>query len=62
VAVQVLAGSVVAHGGTRVGVTGGDLDVPQIHAGIETGRDVRYLYSILRIARSWLVFVGESRG
>jgi len=39
VAVQVLAGPVVAHGGARVGVPGGDLDVAQVDAGVETGRD-----------------------
>ena len=34
-AVEVLAGSVVAHGGARVGVTGGDLDVAEVDAGVE---------------------------
>jgi hypothetical protein len=29
----------MAHGGARVGVAGGDLDVPQIHYGIQTGRE-----------------------
>ena len=38
-AVQVGAGPVVAHRGARVGVAGRDLDVPEIHAGIETGRE-----------------------
>lgn len=35
--VEVLAGSVVAHGGTRVGVTSGDLHVAQADAGVEHG-------------------------
>jgi len=39
VAVQVLPGPVVAHGGARAGVPGGDLDVPEVDAGIEHGRD-----------------------
>jgi hypothetical protein len=30
---------VVAHCGARVGVAGGDLDVPEVHAGVETGRE-----------------------
>jgi hypothetical protein len=33
--VQVLAGSVVAHGGARVGMAGCDLGVPEIDASIE---------------------------
>ena len=33
-AVQVPAGSVVPHGGARVGVPGGDLDVPEVDAGV----------------------------
>src|SRR5690242_14562815 len=39
IAVQVLARSVVAHGGSRVGVPGSDLDVAEVDAGIEHGRD-----------------------
>jgi hypothetical protein len=39
VAIQVLAGTVVAHGGTRVRVACGDLNVAEVHAGIETGSD-----------------------
>jgi hypothetical protein len=35
VAVEVLACAVVAHGGARVGVPGSDLDVAQIHSGVE---------------------------
>jgi len=35
VAVEVLAGPVVAHRGTRVGVPGGDLDVPQVDVGVQ---------------------------
>ena len=41
VAVQVLAGSVISHRRARVGVAGGDLDVPKVDAGIEHGRDER---------------------
>jgi hypothetical protein len=41
VAVQVLTGPVVPHSGARVGVTGGDLDVPEVDAGIEHGRHKR---------------------
>jgi hypothetical protein len=40
VAVQVLAGPVVAHCGARVGVAGGDLDVPEVDAGVGHGRDI----------------------
>ncbi len=39
VAVEVLAGPVVAHGGAWVGVAGGDLDVAQVHASVEHGGD-----------------------
>ena len=35
VAVQVLAGSVVAHCGAGVGMTGGDLDIAQVDACVE---------------------------
>jgi hypothetical protein len=38
VAVEILVGAVVAHRGARVGVPGGDLYVPQIHARLEHGR------------------------
>ena len=38
-AVQVLAGAVVAHGGARIGVAVGDLDGAEVEAGIEHGRD-----------------------
>jgi len=41
VAVQVLAGPVVSHGGARVRVTGGNLDVAEINAGIEHRGDER---------------------
>ena len=34
-AVEVLACSVVAHGGSGVGVAGGDLNVAQVDAGVE---------------------------
>lgn len=40
-AVEVLAGPVIAHSGPRVCVAGRDLHIPQVHAGIETGRDER---------------------
>jgi hypothetical protein len=33
------AGPVVTHCGAWVGVTGGDLDVPQVYASVEHGRD-----------------------
>jgi hypothetical protein len=36
VAVEVGAGSVVAHGSARVGVAGSDLEVPEVNASIET--------------------------
>jgi len=39
VAVEVLAGSVVTHCGARIGVAGGNLDIAQVHAGVEHGRD-----------------------
>jgi hypothetical protein len=39
VAVEVLAGPVVPHRGARIGVPGGDLDVPQVHTGAEDGGD-----------------------
>ena len=31
VAVEVLAGPVITHGGTRVGMAGSDLDIAQVH-------------------------------
>ena len=34
-AVEVLAGAVIAHGGSWVGVTGGDLYITQVNAGVE---------------------------
>ena len=39
-AVEVVAGSVVAHGGSGVGVAGGDLDVAEVDAGVEHCGDV----------------------
>jgi hypothetical protein len=39
VAVEVLAGPVIAHRGSWVGVPGCDLHVPQVNAGIQTGRE-----------------------
>jgi hypothetical protein len=41
VAVEILAGAVVTHRGAWVGVAGGDLDIAQIHPGIEHGGDER---------------------
>jgi len=41
---------VVPHGGARVGVAGSDLDVPEVDASVEHGRDLAYLYSILKSA------------
>ena len=38
-AVEVLAGAVVAHGGAWVGVAGGDLHVAEADAGVEHGGD-----------------------
>src|SRR6266516_3001000 len=35
VAVELVAGAVVAHGGPWVGVAGGDLDVAEVDAGVE---------------------------
>jgi len=37
VAVEVLPGPVVANGGARVDVPGGDLHVAQVDAGVQTG-------------------------
>ena len=39
-AVEVLAGSVVAHGGSWVGLSGRDLHVTEVDAGVEPGGDV----------------------
>src|SRR5215469_16888284 len=39
VAVEVLAGPVIPHRGSRIGVAGGDLDVAQVHARVEHGGD-----------------------
>jgi hypothetical protein len=39
VAVEILAGPVIAHRGAWIGVAGGDLDVAQVHAGVEHGGD-----------------------
>ncbi len=33
-AVEVLSGPVVSHGGSGVGVAGGDLHVAQVHPGV----------------------------
>jgi len=37
--VEVLAGSVVPHRRARIGMAGSDLDVAQVHARVETGRE-----------------------
>ena len=39
VPVEGLAGPVVAHGGAGIGVPGCDLDITQVHPGVETGRE-----------------------
>src|SRR5215471_19846746 len=39
VAVQILAGPVVAHRGPRISVAGRDLHIPQVHARVQTGRE-----------------------
>ncbi len=52
VPVKVLAGPVVGHRGSRVDVSGGDLDVAQIDAR-KHGCHERYLPSILSSACSW---------
>jgi hypothetical protein len=41
VAVEVLAGAVITHGRARIGMAGGDLDVPQVDPGIQHGCDER---------------------
>jgi hypothetical protein len=41
VVVQVLAAPAVPHRGARVGVAGSDLDITQINASIQHGRDER---------------------
>ena len=38
-AVEIGTSPVVTHRGARIGVAGGDLDVPEVYAGIETGRE-----------------------
>ena len=38
-AVEIGTSPVVTHRGARIGVAGGDLDVPEVDAGIETGRE-----------------------
>ena len=38
-AVEILTGTVITHRGTRIGVAGGNLDVTQVHARVEHGRD-----------------------
>jgi hypothetical protein len=62
VAVKVLAGPVVAHDGARIGVPGRDLDVSQVHVGVEHGRDGCYLYWILERAWSVAVSASEAHG
>jgi hypothetical protein len=39
VAVEILAGTVVTHRGARFSVAGGNLDIAQVHPGVETGRE-----------------------
>ena len=38
-AIEVLAGPVIPHCGAWIGVAGGELDVPQVHASVQHGRD-----------------------
>ena len=40
-AIQVLAGPVIAHSRARVGVAGGDLDIVQVNPGNALGSGVR---------------------
>ena len=60
-AVEILAGPVVTHSRARIGVAGRDLDVTQVNPRVKHGRDIRYLYSILKSAWSGVVSVSESR-
>ena len=53
-AVEVLARSVVAHRGARVGVTGGDLDIPQVDACIEHGGDERMPEHVRMCRAAWM--------
>jgi hypothetical protein len=39
VTVEVLTSPVVPHRGARISVPRGDLDIPEVHASIEPGRD-----------------------
>jgi len=43
VPVEVVAGSVISHCGAGVGVPGGDLDIAQVSASVETGCDIQGL-------------------
>jgi hypothetical protein len=45
-----LRAPVVPHRGARVGVAGGDLDIAQVNASVEHGRDECYLYLIYKSA------------
>jgi hypothetical protein len=62
VAVEILACAVVAHRGAWIGMAGGDLDIPQVHARVEHGRHEGYLYLILEKAWSVTVSASEARG
>jgi hypothetical protein len=33
--IEIVPGPVIAHGGARVGVPGGDLHIPQVHPGVQ---------------------------
>jgi hypothetical protein len=60
VAVEVGAGSVVAHGGAGVGVAGGDLYITKINTGVKHRGDECYLLSILKSSWSGAVSRGEA--
>ena len=38
-AVEIVAGPVVTHRGAWIGMAGSDLDIPEVHARVEHGRD-----------------------
>jgi hypothetical protein len=63
VAVEVLAAPVVDGCGAGVGVTSGDLDVSQRHAGVECGHDERGSQHVrVRTAHRWIRSIGKRAG
>jgi hemoglobin len=62
VAVEVVAGSVVPHGGPGVGVARGDLDVAEVDAGVEHGSDVGVAEHVRVGMRSVYEVAGGSEG